>query len=360
MVIAEMGVGGAERLVAELSLALEEAGDFVAIAADSGPTDRLLEGSAVARRRLAGRGRNPWRLVRAARDVGRAAREFEPDLIHVHNVKATGIVAVARGLTRAQLPVLSTFHGVPRDRYRPASLVLRGADVVACVSADLAQGLMAAGFPAGRLRVVPNGIADIAPLDPPTKERLDSELELGEGPVVSIVGRLVPQKAHERFIRAAAIAADAEPSCRFLIIGDGPRRSELERLVDAMGLRDCVRFLGMRDDARRLIARSDLLVFSSDWEGMPITAIEAMAASVPVVSTDVEGMRELLGEEAGVIVPREVAGLAAAIIDLLRSPGERKRMGEAGRRRYTERYSLARTIDSYRALYAELVEGRSR
>lgn len=356
LVIAEMGVGGAERVVAQLARGLGERGDEVVVAAAPGDFDRLLAGSGCERVKIAGPGRAPRDLARAVAATRKAIAARRPDVIHAHNVKATAIAAAARAFAPGRPPLLASFHGVAHAEDRRAALLLRSAALVACVSRDVGKRLAAAGFPSGRLRYVRNAVE---PPHPPSAARLaalDRGLGLEAGaPVVSIVGRLVPPKAHERFIAAAALIAERVPECRFLVVGDGPRRAELERLARSRGLADRLTFTGARVDAIDLIARSDVIVFSSSSEGMPVVALESMAAGVPVVSTDVEGMRELLADDAGVVVAsREPAALADAVAELLASPARRAQLGRRGRERVGDEYTIAAMVDGYRDLYGEL------
>jgi glycosyltransferase involved in cell wall biosynthesis len=345
-------------MLAELATALAQEGHSVAVAADRGPFDSLLGGSGIDRREVPGRGRSPLRLARASLLMRRTIESFDPDVIHAHNVKATGIAAVARRIARGRRrPLLTTFHGVPRDEYRAAARILRMADAVACVSDDLAAGLSRQGLSRERMRVVRNAVPVPGPLTSEARRALDAELALGEAPVVSMVGRLVPQKAPERFLEAMARVRRAVPDCRFLVVGDGPLRARAQALAGRLGLDGRIAFTGVRKDARDLIARSDLIVFSSEWEGMPVVALEALAAGTPVVATDVEGMSELLGTGAGVVAPRDAASLAEAVVALIRDPGRRAEMGEIGRRKIAEEFSVERMLGSYRDLYRELGAG---
>jgi glycosyltransferase involved in cell wall biosynthesis len=353
--IAEMSTGGAERIVVELANGLRGEGDAVAVAADSGPFDQLLLGSGVERYPVPGRGRSPLTAARASLRVRAAKRRFHPAVIHAHNVKATAVaVAATIGPRGRTLPLVTTFHGVRREEYRRAALILRFADAVACVSRDLIDGLADVGLPRERLRLIRNAVPLPQPLAEARREEIDRELALGGGPVVSMVGRLVEQKAPDRFLEAAAQVAAELPDCRFLLVGDGPLRSRLEALTRRLGLAERVRFTGVRRDARELIARSDLVVFSSDWEGMPMVALEALAAGVPVVSTDVEGMEELLGTGAGTVVGRDAASLAEAVVALIGAPERRAEMGGIGRERIAAEFSVGEMVASYRQLYSEL------
>ncbi|OLE36374.1 MAG: hypothetical protein AUG48_07590 [Actinobacteria bacterium 13_1_20CM_3_68_9] len=137
-------------------------------------------------------------------------------------------------------------------------------------------------------------------------------------------------------------------------MGDGPLRRRLESLAEGLALTGAVRFTGLRRDARPLIARSDVVAFSSDWEGLPMVALEALAAGVPVVSTEVEGMSELLGTGAGVVVPPDADALAREIVALIRAPDRRAQMGRTGRERIATEFSVERMVAAYQGLYREL------
>jgi glycosyltransferase involved in cell wall biosynthesis len=351
---AGMAAGGAERMVVELARALTERGDQVAVAADSGPLDSLVDDLRVVRFSPPGYGRSPWRVAEGALELRRAIRSFGPTVLHSHNVKATGMMAAARASSRARPPIVATFHGVDRREYRGAAAILRTAGIVVCVSEALARGLADAGLRGERVRVIPNAVTIPPPLPERIREALDAELKLDEAPVVSLVGRLVPQKAPQRFLAAAKKIAAAVPECRFLIVGDGPLRSELEGQARNLGLQDAVRFTGIRDDARVVIARSDVVAFSSDWEGMSIVALEALAAGTPVVATDVEGMRELLDTGAGVLTTRDPGDIASRTIELLRDPERRADMGAIGRRTAAAEFSVERMVRSYGDVYREV------
>ncbi|MGZ8648694.1 MAG: glycosyltransferase, partial [Solirubrobacteraceae bacterium] len=176
-------------------------------------------------------------------------------------------------------------------------------------------------------------------------------------PVVAIIGRLAPQKNHARFLEAVARVAPERPDVRFLVVGDGPLRTELAEQARALGLGlgGRLTFTGVRHDVPAFAARADLVVLSSDWEGLPLVALEALAAGTPVLSTPVEGMRDLRDAGVAEIVP--VAGaeaLATGIVELLADPRRRARMGARGRELVAARYSGAAMVDAYERLYLGL------
>lgn len=352
-----MQVGGAERVMTLLAAELVQRGHRVAVVAPPGPRDDDLTDVAHTRIPLHDRGRSPVASSRAVLELAGAIRRVKPDVVHAQNVKSGAVAALAARLGQPlrRPRVLATFHGVLPAEYRSAARLLRLTDHVACVSADVRGRAVTSGLPADHATVVRNAVVAPEPFSDERRAELDAELGLGDAPLGLMIGRLVPQKNHDRFIRAATVVAGQLPEARFLVLGDGPLRSEIEAKVAAAGLGERVRLIGVRPDARDLLARSDALVFSSDWEGLSIAALEALAAGVPVVSTDVEGMRELLQGGAGVTAPLDDGtALGEAIAGVLSHPERRREMGEAGRRLVAQEFSPARMTDAYESLYYEL------
>jgi glycosyltransferase involved in cell wall biosynthesis len=295
-----------------------------------------------------------------------AIRTFNPDVVHAQNVLHAGLAGVAVRIgMRRRTPVLATFHGVTPAEYRLASILLRAADAVAFVSEDLLKLLVEMGYPGARAHLVRNAIDVAAPLPDARSKALDSEFGLraaggSRRPVVAIVGRLVPQKAHDQFLVAAAHVAAQLPETRFLIVGDGELRGVLQALAHELGIADKVVFTRYRSDARDIIAKADLLVFSSRWEGLSIAALEALACGTPVVSTEAPGMKSLLGTGAGEIVRGGPDALGRAIVALLQDEDRRAAMGKVGRRLVDEEFSPPAMLNSYVRLYDELTYRRTR
>ncbi len=142
---------------------------------------------------------------------------------------------------------------------------------------------------------------------------------------------------------------------RLALIGDGEERPGLERRAAELGIAADVRFLGYRRELRPFFAAADLAVLSSENEGTPVSLIEAAAAGLPAVATDVGGVREVVAEETGTLVPPgDAAALAAAIVELAGDEARRQAYGRAARPRALERYGAARLLHDVDALYREL------
>ena len=185
--------------------------------------------------------------------------------------------------------------------------------------------------------------------------RVEARRALGvptEGMLVGGVGRLVPQKRFDRFLD---VVAALDRPVHAVLAGDGPLREELESRAGAVGLSDRVRFLGHRDDVALVMDALDLLLITSDREGMAGAMLEALSRGVPVVSTDVSGAREGLeagpGSEApGLITGHETHQITAAVARLLGDAALRATMGRAARERYRERFSFDRMLDAWEAV----------
>jgi glycosyltransferase involved in cell wall biosynthesis len=356
-----MGVGGAERMVLTLAEGLLARGHAVAVSGAAGPLDDELARLDVERLVLPERGRSPVGVAKDAARIASAVRAWGATVVHAQNVRMAAVAGLAARAARGprRPPVVASFHGVAQREYGAAARVLRAADVVACVSEDLARGLRASGYPAGRIGVVRN----VAPLPPPlTGDRhaeLAAELRDGDGLLVVSVGRLVAQKNHERLLQAVACLAPEHSHTCFWLVGDGPLRGRLERRVRDLGLQGRVRFAGLRLDAAEVIAHADVLVFSSDSEGRSVAALEALATGTPVVSTPVHGMAELLGGRAGLVAAAPTAeALASALGEVLGDPKRRAALGAAGSA-LARGYSVDDMLDGYERVYAISRAGRA-
>jgi glycosyltransferase involved in cell wall biosynthesis len=176
------------------------------------------------------------------------------------------------------------------------------------------------------------------------------------------VARLAPIKAHEDFFQAALAIRNEIPRAQFLVVGDGERRHELERMVDELGLRPAVRFLGWRRDLPRVYADLDVVALASRNEGSPVALIEALAAARPVVATAVGGVPEVVvdGHTGLAVPPSDPGALAAAVLNLLRDRARAERLGAAGRRHVYPRYASTRLVEDVRNLYLRELAARGR
>jgi glycosyltransferase involved in cell wall biosynthesis len=181
-------------------------------------------------------------------------------------------------------------------------------------------------------------------------------------PLIGIVARLVPIKAHELFFEAAAHVLKTLPTARFVVVGDGERRAELETLVERMGLHQAVTFLGWRRPMLGVYADLDVVALTSRNEGSPVAMIEAMASARPVISTEVGGVPDVVVDGVtGLTVPSgDAHAMGDGILRLLRERELADRLAAAGRRHVYPRYDSSRLVKDVRDLYVRELTGRRR
>ena len=298
----------------------------------------------------------------------RAIRVYRPAIVHTHTAKAGVLGRLAARLAGVPI-IVHTYHGhVLRGYFGPVktaffrrleTALTRITDAVVTVSTALRDDLAEMGVaPARKIHVVPLGL-DLA--------RFDHEADggavrsacgaRGEDAVVGIVGRLVPIKDVDCFLRAAARLRTARPTTRFAIVGDGELREALERTTADLGLSDAVTFLGWRKDLEAIYAGLDVVVNSSRNEGTPVALIEAMAAGRPVVATAVGGTPDLLGSgvRGRLVTAGDPEALADAIQATLEHPDESTACARGAREYVMAHHSVDRLLRDIDALYRGLL-----
>jgi glycosyltransferase involved in cell wall biosynthesis len=315
------------------------------------------------------KGGRDWTAFRA---LVRLIRDFRPHVVHTHTAKAGALGRIAAALCRVPV-VVHTYHGHVFEGYFSrwqAALVVAAervlawrADAIVTVTERVRRDVLARGIGRpDRVVVVPLGLdLDRMRGAPARRGELRRELGLAEAtPLVGIVARLVPIKAHETFLQAAQAMAPARPDAVFLVVGDGERRAALVEMAGQLGIADRVRFLGWRADLERLYADLDVVVLTSKNEGSPVAVIEAMAAGRPVVSTRAGGVEDVVAHgETGLVVEVGDAGaVARAVLHLLEDPAEAARLGAAARAAVLPRFSSDRLVADIDALYQRLLAAR--
>ncbi len=316
-----------------------------------------------------GRAIHPARdLVALARLAG-SLRRLRPDLVHTHTAKAGTLGRLAALLTGVPA-VVHTFHGHVLEGYFGPALsrlflrieraMARITDRIIVLSPRLRDRLLAMGI--GRpeqVEVIPLGLDLSRFLGIPRQGKdLRTALRIPDGaPLLGIVGRLVPIKDHPTLFLALASLTGPGRAAHLLVVGDGEERQRLERLVRHLGLGPRVHFLGWRNDLEAILGGLDVLICASQNEGTPVALIEAMAAGVPVLSTDVGGVGDLVahGETGWLVPPGDPLALAQGIQRLLADPDLRRHLAAAARPVVLERYDAKGLIHRMEALYEGLI-----
>jgi glycosyltransferase involved in cell wall biosynthesis len=218
------------------------------------------------------------------------------------------------------------------------------------------------GCPADRIRVIHNGV-DVEKFHPRWPvAALQQEFGLTPGkPVVGIVAALRPEKNHELFLQAAELIHRSLGSTKFLIIGDGPRRGELQSLAGELGLNDAVRFAGTRKDVSEALSLIDVFMLTSHIEASPASILEAMACEIPVVATRVGSVAETVldGRTGYLVEPGDAYQLAQRTLELLCHPDHAALLGRAGREQVIAHWSVERMVSGYQDLIADLYESKA-
>jgi len=304
----------------------------------------------------------------------RLMRRERPHIVHTHTATAGLLGRLAARL--AGVPVIvHTFHGhVLRGYFGPIlseglvwmeRFLAHLSDRIVTVSEGQRRELAGYGVaPLEKITVVPLGF-ELEALLACESHRGELRRELGladDSKLAGIVARLVPIKNHRLFLQAAQAVAEAVPQARFLVVGDGELREELEAYSRDLGLDGRVLFTGWRRDLACLYADLDVVALTSINEGTPVSLIEALAAGVPVVTTAVGGVPDVVvdGETGYLVEAGDVKGMAAAIIELLRNPERAKEVGMAGREAVYPRFAAQTLIANVEGLYAELLRQRDK
>ena len=356
-VIDSLEIGGAEMVVAELARSHRAAGHRVEVHCleTAGPLGAELDREGVpVHVHAAGS------ALRSAALLARAFRRSRPDDVQCHNKAATVRGAAAARLTGARA-VVSTRHGmgpVPLRLRAEMKFWLTAATLCDRVVAvcEAARRNLAGGAPslAHKIVTIRNGAR------PP---RVGSEpVTAAPGFTLISVGRLVREKNQEMLIRAVAAARAAVPDLTLWIVGDGDRGGALRQLCEALDVAPAVRFCGERRDVGSWLRSANVFVLSSASEGLPIAMLEAMAAGLPAIVTDVGALPEVVAlSGAGKVVPAgSVDGLARAIVEFADRRQELAAFGERASRCYRTHFTTDVMSTAYLNLYAACLRRHER
>jgi glycosyltransferase involved in cell wall biosynthesis len=309
-----------------------------------------------------GRGKFDPRLLG---DLVRAGRRRQARVLHVHGYAAADFGRLAARRLGAALVLHEHFADPRLPPYQALAdrLLAPLTDRAIAVSASTRDFLVRERHvPAERVRLIWNGapLDEFAPQGPRRRTLIRRELGLPEeAPVIGSIGRLNEQKGHRYLLDAAARVFAAIPEARLVLAGDGDQEPALRAQAQALGIAPRVVFAGHRTDVPALLESFDVFCISSTYEGTPLTLFEAMAAAKAIVSTAVDGCREVLEpERTGLLVPaRDAEALGQALARALADAELRRSLAEAARRE-SVRYDVRECVERMQALYDEVLGER--
>ena len=340
--------GGAERYLVMLVESLRDDYDFVAVVGDkaAAETERRLRGAGACISVVRGLRRRP--TPHALHGLRRTLGTLAPDVLHVNATDqgdSLGPLALAR---RLHSPTVLTLHLVIPHRKRLREFVsqwaCRRSDAAIGVSKAVGRYLDDAG---ANTVVVANGVAI------PTVHGADRR-SLGVGAeafLVGGIGRLHDQKGWDVLCDAAAVVHDRIPTAEFVVVGNGPALSSLQRHSPCTH----VRFVGYREDAASLLPLFDVAVVPSRYEGFGLAAAEAMLLGVPVVASRTGGLEEVVADSGILVPPGDAAALAAAIVELHDDRARRERLAAGGRARARSDFTVERMARETGAVYERVL-----
>lgn len=355
-------IGGAHVHVRDLACALRQRGyDTIVLAGGRGAFAAQLSARGIPFYTLRNihRSVGPLKGMQAIVEIRRLLKELRPDLVSTHSTTAGLIGRIAAW--SLGIPVLFTAHGWGFTDGRPLAQRLAfwlaeraaapfSARIITVCESDLEAGRRTHVARRDRLVAIPNAMPDISDSLRANPER--------SPPRIIMVARLSWWKDHQTLLRALAGLVELEWTLE--LVGDGPTRPEVQALTASLGLAQRVYFQGFKAEVASHLAEAQLFVLASKWEGFPRSILEAMRAGLPVVASDVGGVRESVrdGETGFVVRGGDAEELRDRLRRLITSPELRLQMGRSGRALYEERYSIERLVAQTTALYsAVLAEG---
>jgi glycosyltransferase involved in cell wall biosynthesis len=367
-IVGSLDIGGAERQLVRLANALDRSRFEPAILTwfGGGVLEKELAPDVpvvklgLGRVRLA---RGPAKILLALnilRALFRELRALGPDVVDAYMFTAYVLGALAAWTVRVPV-IIASRRGLVSYATYPARwrLVARLAnqviDLHLCNSEAVRRwAIEKERLPESRTAVIHNGLD----LPAPSALELDPAWRRNAGGTLAVmIANFHGYKAHSMVLDAVAKLRRDHPEFKLVLFGDGDERENLQRQAAALALGTGVVFAGARPDAAEFLPAFDLSILASDEEGFPNVVMESMAAAVPVVATDVGGVPELVddGVEGKLVPVRDPDALAAAIGWMIEHPAERRAMGEAGRRRIREHFSVAGMVSAHEELFTRLL-----
>ncbi len=354
--------GGAERVAVHLARGLNRRRYETLLISLSGRVgcdlDHMLEESGIEARYL---GKHPGFDYRVYSRLDSVLKEYEPDVIHTHlHVLRYSLPSM---LLMKRVAMVHTVHNLAEREIEPrARLIQRYAlthGVKPIAVAEEVAASLGSLYGIHPCRVISNCIPTDLYANPQTP-RKDWRAKHGfkDADVLFVcVARFAPQKNHALLLKSFARGPVSDPRAHLVLVGEGELRTDLEEQARKLNLAGKVHFLGLRSDIPDVLGAMDAFVLSSDYEGNPLSVLEAMASGLPIVSTAAGGVPNLFeaGQEGFLVAPGDLLGLAKSMNSLLKYQAARESMGAAAASRARQNYEVANMVRAYEDVYEDLL-----
>ena len=340
-----MDIGGAERIVYQLSSDLKDEFDSVHVASTGGLWESELAAKGIQHHKILDiDSKNPLTVLKLLTSIRQIIKKNEITIVHTHHRMAAFYIRLLK-LVHPKLIHVYTAHNVFEDKLPLYGFALKNAKSVAvgeAVNKNLKEDVGITDS-----RVIYNGV-----VLKETDDQVDEIISYG-GIKLGCIARLSEQKGLTYLLDAMSLLTVKD--IRLFIVGDGELRNELENKVKELHLQNSVTFLGYRKDIVECINSFDFCILPSVFEGFGLVAIEAFMNSKTLVATDIPGLNEVVTNKNGILVPAKNPGALASAIDKLATDVPlRNRLAFHAKKTYEEKYSYPMFLENYRALYREI------
>lgn len=369
LVITELDPGGAEKCLVQLAIYLKQRKHDVRVFAlgpkplpDRGVLTKQLHAAGISVE--FGNATSIWSILATRRWLRKKLREFAPEIVQSMLFHANLLTALAANSQQSILVGGVRVRQPEKWRWRLQRWAVKRMHKLVCVSDDvLSHCYHAERIKHSKLVVIPNGI-DLAEVDRQIQQSISLQwAELGvpkAARVLLFVGRIHPQKGIDQLLAHSDSMLDALPEHHLVLMGDGPLKEQLQNGANKSKHATRIHFVGWQPNSVQWINRAELLLLPSLYEGMPNVVLEAMATRRPIITFDIDGVRQVLGNSDSDVVKRQIAprGDFNAFIELVKqsanSSGARLESGAYNRARIEERFQLSRQLAAYERLYETL------
>lgn len=286
-------------------------------------------------------------------------RDREPDLVHCHSRRGADVLG-GIAATFADTPAIVSRRVDNTEMRLVATLRYRPFEKIIAISEAIAAVLREHGLEDERIEVIRSAVDSEAFAQAPDRDSFNKEFEIQPGDfTIAAAGQLIPRKGHRYLLQAFADLVVSRPNAKLFIFGEGELEGDLRSQAEGLELTDNMRFEGFRDDLDSFVGCFDVFAHPALAEGLGVATLKAAAAGVPVVGFAAGGMTEAVVDgETGILVPTEdVDALRQALVDLMDDRDLRTRLGDAGRKRMQNEFSIATMADKHVALYESVLNG---
>ncbi|MDT0582709.1 glycosyltransferase family 4 protein [Brumicola blandensis] len=355
-------LGGASAHVRDLSNALIAQGHEVCVfVGGDGPLNELFERNKIPIKSVTSlvRELSPANDFKAYFELKKLLADYSPDIVACHSAKAGLLGRLAA--SKLNLPVVYTAHGWPFTegvpnlrasiyRYVETFMANFCNNIITVSDYDKKLAVRHAVADESKIRVIWNGVPEDSLIQ--NRESKDSATLI---PTILMIARFEQPKNFSLLLRALSGLTDLKWQAKF--VGDGPDLTTVKSLCDELSLNERVSFLGWRNDIANLLSEADIFTLISDWEGLPLSILEAMRAGLPVIASDVGGVKEAVEhEQSGLLVSnKQVEEITTALQQLLTGKALRKDMGNKGRERFNTFFTVEKMTEATLSVYQQAI-----